>query len=123
MNVNDILAKLPQEVLAENLSDSERAFLTKHTMDLDSLVPEDLSLEKANELGLRIFSLLTGIEAGEEEDLSVSLQALAHFSDKELISLLKKLLKLECYKLRKKKTVSDDTPEPEEDEDNPLTNL
>ena len=123
MNINEILSKLPQDVLESTLAPEERAFLAKETMKLDNLVPEDLELEQANILGLRIFSLLTGVEAGNEEDLSTELQALSHFEDKELIGLLKKLVKLDCYKLRKRKATSDEADNEESSNFNPLTSL
>lgn len=121
MNIQEILSKLPEEALS-NLAPEERAYLVKETMDLDDLLSEDLELEEANEIGLRIFSLLTGVQAGEESDLSPQLQALAHFSEKDLISLLKKLVKLDCYKLRKRKTATAEE-ESSESETNPLTSL
>ena len=114
MNMNDILAKLPPEALA-TLEPEERAFIAKETLTLDTLVPETIELEEANLLGLRIFSLLTGIPAEDEEEMSSEYLALSHFEDKELINILKKLLKSDCYKMRKRKAktttrVADDNP-------------
>jgi len=128
MNLNEILAKIPPEALAA-LSNEEQAFIAKETMDLDSLITPEMTIEEANLLGLRIFSLLSATATEiVESDMSVEFQALSHFEDKDLINLLKKLVKLDCYKLRKRSKIAEEEEEEtlhetETEETNPLTTL
>lgn len=120
MDIGQILSKLPAEALA-SLNEEERNYIKKQSCDLSNLIQDDMSLEDANTVGLRVFSLLSGVEAGEEEDMSTELQAMSLLSQKELINLFKKLSRLDCYKLRKAKVAKKETTP--KVEVNPLADL
>jgi hypothetical protein len=97
--LSDVLAKLPKEVL-DTLPAEDRQVILAETLDPDTLLQEDMSLEDASTILLRVSSLLSGkaVDAGGE--WSPELEALALLEDKKLVSLMKKTLRLDCFKLR-----------------------
>ncbi len=115
--LQSVLSKLPPEAL-QFLDESERALIAKETTNLDDLIPEDMSLQDAALLGLRIFSLLAAVEVEETHTWSSELESLSFHEDKSLIGLIKKLLKLDCFKLRKtKKSAPEEAASSTEEED------
>jgi hypothetical protein len=97
--LSDVLAKLPKEVL-DTLPAEDRQVILAETLDPDTLLQEDMSLEGASTILLRVSSLLSGkaVDAGVE--WPPELGALALLEDKKLVALAKKTLRLNCFKLR-----------------------
>jgi hypothetical protein len=97
--LSDVLAKLPKEVL-DTLPAEDRQVILAETLDPDILLQEDMSLEDASTVLLRVSSLLSGkaVDAGVE--WPPELEALALLEDKKLVALMKKTLRLDCFKLR-----------------------
>jgi hypothetical protein len=118
MDLKSILEKVQGSVdLSTILSTEEQALLVKETMNPEDLIRDDLELEDAALIGLRIFSLLTATDV-EGHEWSAELEALSYSEDKELLSLLKKLVKLDAFKLRHRTTKV--TVEATPVDDNPL---
>lgn len=99
---DDIIASLPSEVL-DNLTEEQKLYVIKQKTDPASLLL-DITFERANLILLRIASLLSGLPVGDDADWEPELESLSMCEDKELIALLKKLIKCDAYKLRKKST-------------------
>ena len=97
--LSDVLAKLPKEVL-DTLPDEDRQVILAETLDPDTLLQEDMDLEDASAILLRASSLLSGKAVDEGVEWSPELEALALLEDKKLVALMKKTLRLNCFKLR-----------------------
>ena len=116
--IKDLLKSLPPEAVS-NLSAEHKALLSKELRTSpQELLTEDLDLVKANLILLRVASLLTSVDVADGHTWNSDLESLSMCEDKELLSLLKKLIKHPVYKLRasKKTEVQEETA----DTDNPL---
>lgn len=121
ITLSSVLKKLPPEALAALTAD-ERKLIQKETLKPEDLVKEDLTLQEANLLILRVASLLCAVDVQEDYTWPDNLEGLSMFADKQLISLLKKVIKLPCYKAHTRtKSKAAEASEPKvKIEENPL---
>lgn len=96
----DLLKSLPPEIVSQ-LPESQRNQVMALSLDTDELLRSDQNLQEASKTALKIFSLLSCTEV--DTDWLPLHDALDPFEEKALIAMLKKLMKLECFKLRKPK--------------------